>query len=360
MNTWGSSPRVRGAARTWRQARPTTRIIPARAGSRSVSTWRRGLGQDHPRACGEQRLSSQMHVWLRGSSPRVRGAGRVKQCANGYPRIIPARAGSSPGRARTRQPCTDHPRACGEQRQRRGPRQPQSGSSPRVRGAGLRHLLSDGHRGIIPARAGSRGGLLLLDAVEEDHPRACGEQRAKLRHKVDKGGSSPRVRGAVFPLIGSTTAARIIPARAGSSIWSGRPLTHHTDHPRACGEQFGFPVGGIKKSGSSPRVRGAADTTRQNLPALRIIPARAGSRIPVIVGTNHLKDHPRACGEQVTFLAGINTLMGSSPRVRGAAHSYKTAASRSRIIPARAGSRTRHLVPGRPQPDHPRACGEQN
>ena len=151
----GSSPRVRGAViRLSAELRPHG-IIPARAGSRGraceTTTWRR----DHPRACGEQGQSQPSDPRSEGSSPRVRGA--VSICPDWRTRvgIIPARAGSSCPRGRSRASRRDHPRAYGEQLVPHEPMKPSMGSSPRVRGAvqGLRQAKL--HHGIIPARAGS-------------------------------------------------------------------------------------------------------------------------------------------------------------------------------------------------------------
>ena len=91
------------------------------------------------------------------------------------------------------------------------------GSSPRVRGAGTVPTLGQQKRGIIPARAGSSLWRLEQSQWTWDHPRACGEQAFALRTVWKKSGSSPRVRGAVVGNYMSTIFQGIIPARAGSS-----------------------------------------------------------------------------------------------------------------------------------------------
>ena len=119
-------------------------------------------------------------------------------------------------RRRVRAP-TDHPRACGEQRNSGTMDGLLSGSSPRVRGAdwSIHDAVEEG--GIIPARAGSSVGLDGADSVLEDHPRACGEQGAVRYKDRTQTGSSPRVRGAVPVNPLDRPVNRIIPARAGSS-----------------------------------------------------------------------------------------------------------------------------------------------
>ena len=54
-----------------------------------------------------------------------------------------------------------------------------------------------------------------------------------------------------------------------------------------------------------------------------------------------------------------STHVGSSPRVRGAAHREDQSVARAGIIPARAGSSRCHGEPACSRWDHPRACGEQ-
>ena len=90
--------------------------------------------------------------------------------------IIPARAGSSVREGDVAGRLGDHPRACGEQKVNAGNQFTIPGSSPRVRGAGRRRDGAGPVGGIIPARAGSSGGVTALGGAVRDHPRACGEQ----------------------------------------------------------------------------------------------------------------------------------------------------------------------------------------
>ena len=56
------------------------------------------------------------------------------------------------------------------------------------------------------------------ERINEDHPRACGEQVDEDGKKPNGKGSSPRVRGAGHEQGKGLRAVRIIPARAGSSL----------------------------------------------------------------------------------------------------------------------------------------------
>ena len=174
-------------------------------------------------------------------------------------------------------------------------------------------------KGIIPARAGSRRGSEACALCGRDHPRACGEQEVLETDEPMREGSSPRVRGAVTHLAVPQVAMRIIPARAGSSISAAPCHLEARDHPRACGEQLAKMCGTSPVTGSSPRVRGAVWAVRGGRAYFRIIPARAGSSLHHAGRRESMWDHPRACGEQSSSTVLMMNLMGSSPRVRGAA-----------------------------------------
>ena len=117
----GSSPRMRGALLPWIVSIRSTRIIPADAGStRPVeSGW--SHCEDHPRGCGEHYEDEDGDLWIRGSSPRMRGALDAWKAKPDDERIIPADAGSTLVILRAACQNTDHPRGCGEHRPDHGP-----------------------------------------------------------------------------------------------------------------------------------------------------------------------------------------------------------------------------------------------
>ena len=172
----GSSPRVRGAVEAVPNALNSSGIIPARAGSRPSGRGGRVDHGDHPRACGEQLMAARTVPMTAGSSPRVRGAAVHHRHAHGGEGIIPARAGSSPRRSTSGSATWDHPRACGEQYGLDKLVHDKSGSSPRVRGAGKVGERCATCKWIIPARAGSSHACAPSSWTWRDHPRACGEQ----------------------------------------------------------------------------------------------------------------------------------------------------------------------------------------
>ena len=232
---------MRGAARPYHMLDNGVGIIPARAGSRLRTSLDSGGIGDHPRACGEQAPTDGSAKALSGSSPRVRGTVRPGLRRRGGGGIIPARAGSRQSRVSARPSRRDHPRACGEQDLNDCCGVAPPGSSPRVRGAVVSPLVCNNRLGIIPARAGSRAEHGGPCRRARDHPRACGEQRAPRASRATWTGSSPRVRGAAITDTEGTHVHGIIPARAGSSETVSIPYTSRRDHPRACGEQVSSP-----------------------------------------------------------------------------------------------------------------------
>ena len=173
--------------------------------------------------------------------------------------------------------------------------------------------------GIIPACAGSSRCRRATKAACGDHPRVCGEQPLTYQRPALPLGSSPRVRGA--GLAGGAQSVRkgITPACAGSRERSRGSAACSRDHPRVCGEQHSYSGKVHTFQGSSPRGRGAGVLEGEHRLRRGIIPAHAGSRGDIARPRCSLRDHPRACGEQVHGISVLVSHLGSSPRVRGAA-----------------------------------------
>ena len=68
---------------------------------------------DHPRSRGVYAADEQLHEPYRGSSPLARGLPEVVEVRHIFSGIIPARAGFTPSRTRTRRRPSDHPRSRG-------------------------------------------------------------------------------------------------------------------------------------------------------------------------------------------------------------------------------------------------------
>ena len=235
-----------------------------------------------------------------------------------------------------------------------------TGSSPLARGAHTSQRLYHGHGGIIPARAGSTRWACMTPWAVRDHPRSRGEHRPEtgMIQKVE--GSSPLARGALVPGAAGQDIRGIIPARAGSTSWRWCRRSRIRDHPRSRGEHTHPGSTPQRKPGSSPLARGAPVLVDERNVVVGIIPARAGStpyrgRPPPI-----REDHPRSRGEHLAVADRLQGACGSSPLARGAPLHGLVEVERLGIIPARAGSTSTTVTWGWSTRDHPRSRGEHS
>ena len=155
---------------------------------------------------------------------------------------------------------------------------PYWGSSPRVRGEDLYHIIDGSRTGIIPAGAGRSSRCACRGCSTWDHPRGCGEKAELRRGRGAPSGSSPRVRGEGTVSVVLELCYGIIPAGAGRSQWAVKDMEKAGDHPRGCGEKQQGDEQGHRLEGSSPRVRGEVFSQFPDDFALGIIPAGAGRR----------------------------------------------------------------------------------
>ena len=296
--TTGSSPRMRGTVSPADDTYCANRFIPAHAGNSSGAV--RGIlcHPVHPRACGEQQLARALRAVAGGSSPRMRGTAGPIGVHVPIWRFIPAHAGNrllKVWRIPTR---LVHPRACGEQQPPDRHHQALNGSSPRMRGTDDPEKLAGDRQRFIPAHAGNRAMPVAFAVTRPVHPRACGEQSRHGIGGLAEGGSSPRMRGTDLTLWLIGMCRRFIPAHAGNRGQDQQPGRTQAVHPRACGEQaarIGFR--GADR-GSSPRMRGTAVLGRRDNRNCRFIPAHAGNSPLWDWSRSGTAVHPRACGEQ--------------------------------------------------------------
>ena len=194
----GSSPHVRGALGCSVSSADGFGIIPACAGSTSVACRFSTYRWDHPRMCGEHACTHPIEKMTAGSSPHVRGAQTVQSGTELALGIIPACAGSTTLSSFHTTCIGDHPRMCGEHQVRDTMYGTTQGSSPHVRGALAERSAKLGVHGIIPACAGSTVESVRSTAPRRDHPRMCGEHPDRPPVWKELQGSSPHVRGAHF------------------------------------------------------------------------------------------------------------------------------------------------------------------
>ena len=191
----GSSPRVRGTAIPIPTHMRRRRFIPACAGNGHGAPARRHNTPVHPRVCGERSDRRQLSPCVVGSSPRVRGTARSADRGGENLRFIPACAGNGGRRFRVLLVRAVHPRVCGERSEPASASGVRPGSSPRVRGTVvLEHDPGPAGR-FIPACAGNGGFRRTSGHWQAVHPRVCGERQYAGSPETMIGGSSPRVRG---------------------------------------------------------------------------------------------------------------------------------------------------------------------
>ena len=111
------------------------------------------------------------------------------------------------------------------------------GSPPRVRGTAQYYDMSNMRIGITPACAGNSGNRIAGASPAGDHPRVCGEQPPRPCCPPGPPGSTPRVRGTALERDQIIGEYRITPACAGNSLLHKDAFAMQQDHPRVCGEQ---------------------------------------------------------------------------------------------------------------------------
>ncbi len=253
-----------------------------------------------------------------------------------------------------------HPRACGERLPEHSARLERDGSSPRLRGTRCQNRIASRGRRFIPAPAGNARSASAAPRPPPVHPRACGERSSALKSTPQAIGSSPRLRGTRPSARARLQHQRFIPAPAGNAPVRYARARPAPVHPRACGERQAAILRLEVLGGSSPRLRGTPYWRQSGQSGERFIPAPAGN------ATNSSRDiarapvHPRACGERVPVPGAAVPVSGSSPRLRGTRLPCQSPQKRRRFIPAPAGNAKPRRRSYGSAPVHPRACGERS
>ena len=257
------------------------RITPAHAGKTWISLYFPLQNWDHPRACGENRPSELPFFLKLGSPPRMRGKLGEMHENFGQDRITPAHAGKTVCTPVPRSAGRDHPRACGENIEQRLAKLEARGSPPRMRGKHIRFWT--------------------VRRIAVDHPRACGENCVNLDNLRRIPGSPPRMRGKRVRGSQNLQERRITPAHAGKTPCLIYMCRDNEDHPRACGENLQSDCCTAAERGSPPRMRGKHTVYFMSSDKPRITPAHAGKTISFRFMLSVCQDHPRACGENLSF-----------------------------------------------------------
>ena len=154
------------------------------------------------------------------------------------------------------------------------------------------------------------------------------------------------------------SSSRITPAGAGKTVFPLVAWVFGWDHPRRCGENTGGRNKGSGKVGSPPQVRGKPETKARRAVVSRITPAGAGKTNFCFCGKLYVLDHPRRCGENFGWICPRARFLGSPPQVRGKRYLGRGLCAPPRITPAGAGKTKAKPIDCIADWDHPRRCGE--
>ena len=210
---------------------------------------------------------------------------------------------------------------------------------------------------IIPARAGFTVFHDESDSGTEDHPRSRGVYWLPQIHTDSEAGSSPLARGLRVPWARIRLRHGIIPARAGFTVRVACITLRGADHPRSRGVYGSSTSRPRLTRGSSPLARGLLPALRSESLGDRIIPARAGFTGGEPVPGVDGWDHPRSRGVYPSVAEDFGGRVGSSPLARGLPLGSPWGLVGGRIIPARAGFTWSCLGKSCCGPDHPRSRG---
>ena len=210
-----------------------------------------------------------------------------------------------------------HPRAGGENDVSTGKQRRYVGSSPRRRGKLIRVLLRTSGQRLIPAQAGKTRRPCRASSPTRAHPRAGGENLRQQTHSPSSDGSSPRRRGKLASIGYDAQWSGLIPAQAGKTPRPRRARGCPRAHPRAGGENLEGKMQEACEMGSSPRRRGKLCARGARPEARGLIPAQAGKTQARREEDRDRPAHPRAGGENTKPPTTASRITGSSPRRRG-------------------------------------------
>ena len=231
--------------------------------------------------------------------------------------IIPARAGFTEQHSELHARAADHPRSRGVYDIETLPHPGLEGSSPLARGLRNAETFKSVGMGIIPARAGFTVRSWRYSSPRSDHPRSRGVYSFLVASVTSRSGSSPLARGLRRWMCPVGRSSRIIPARAGFTIWGSPWAVTPPDHPRSRGVYAERDEVPARRPGSSPLARGLLLHDDSFGAVGRIIPARAGFTGPGSPLGPAGPDHPRSRGVYFRKVQEGEPVIGSSPLARG-------------------------------------------
>ena len=236
--TGGTPPRWRGRPGGFPSRCAPGGNTPALAGTTtSPRCALRGSGE-HPRAGGDDMLSLTTSRPSFGTPPRWRGrlGWRCERC--GKWRNTPALAGTTSACGPRRPSRSEHPRAGGDDIPRRGRQAVPLGTPPRWRGRPRAIVAASAGVRNTPALAGTTPAWRLAVVGWREHPRAGGDDPAGIGSGRGRQGTPPRWRGRPATVRAYDSATGNTPALAGTTPRRGERCDLEQEHPRAGGDDM--------------------------------------------------------------------------------------------------------------------------
>ncbi len=353
----GLSPRARGKQYALAECERDVRSIPASAGETSTTaTWSTSM-RVYPRERGGNGVAEIPRIAGRGLSPRARGKPFCLSPSVRSVRSIPASAGETGSKCRTRALCAVYPRERGGNSSPKSERTTDGGLSPRARGKLETHRDLSRRRGSIPASAGETYFSVSSRSFLRVYPRERGGNFESIDCGRDARGLSPRARGK--PSAGScvVVSGGSIPASAGETLQQRHAVLADQVYPRERGGNATTTTPRDPEAGLSPRARGKhLDGSELSQPG-RSIPASAGETCVCHVFSSIRAVYPRERGGNCWRPLLCLPLGGLSPRARGKRVPSRARGKHGRSIPASAGETIEAVVRDRHRKVYPRERG---
>ena len=212
-------------------------------------------------------------------------------------RLIPAHAGKTTATLCAANSSRAHPRSRGENWEPMRAARVCTGSSPLTRGKRWWRPPPSRPCGLIPAHAGKTFLVVGGGDTAPAHPRSRGENRRSCLICSMILGSSPLTRGKRSGSGLRGVSVGLIPAHAGKTRYSRRPLQPIGAHPRSRGENPVEHFTAACMAGSSPLTRGKRSRGRSVRLHCGLIPAHAGKTGRRPACRPRSGAHPRSRGE---------------------------------------------------------------
>ncbi len=130
-------------------------------------------------------------------------------------------------------------------------------------------------------------------------------------------GSPPCIRGKLPEWSGSLWRHGLTPAHTGKTLCWKLASWRGWAHPRAYGENLSYLENQPNNQGSSPRIRGKQLRHATTISSGGLTPAHTGKTFGCLDLTSGSWAHPRAYRENLIFSFSAVIALGSPPRIRG-------------------------------------------